>query len=127
MTTTQTTTARDTARAAVIAEVGNRITKEHERNFHRLHVWRDGSISWREYINESDDTIDRHAASFQPVPSVALVGTGSCKCNCDWCADGGTIDVTEIDGSALDDTETDMLAHFDEIQIGYFNDEETPE
>lgn len=126
MTTTKTTTAREIARAAVIAEVGNRITKDHELNYERLHVWRDGSISWREYINESDDTIDRHAASFQPVPSVALVGTGSCKCDCAWCADGATIDASDLDGSVLDEAQDDMLAQFDEIPTGYFDDEETP-
>jgi hypothetical protein len=116
-------TLRQIARAAVVDEVGNAIIKSHERNYEKLHVWRDGSVSWREYINQSDDTIDRQAASFAPVASVACVGTGSIACDCEWCADGGKVDLSEMDGAEIDATEQRMLAEFAEIPVGYFDDE----
>ena len=116
-------TLRQAARAAVVDEVANAIEKSHERNYEKLHVWRDGSVSWREYINRSDDTIDRRAAGFAAVPSVACVGTGSMPCDCDWCADGGTVDLREMDGAEIDAVEQGMLTEFADIPAGYFDDE----
>jgi hypothetical protein len=114
---------RTIARWAVMEEVENAIIKSHERNYEKLHVWRDGSVSWSEYTNQSDDTIDKQAASFAPVPSVACVGTGSIACDCEWCADGGKVDLREMDGAEIDMIEHRMVVEFAEIPVGYFNDE----
>ena len=59
----------------------------HIRNYHKLHVRRDGSLNWFESINKSDDIIDSGADHFAAVPSLITVGTGSCTCNCDHCND----------------------------------------
>lgn len=118
-------TLRQIARAAVVDEVGNAIIKSHKRNYEKLHVWRDGSVSWREYTDLQSDTIDQRAVGFAPVPSVACVGAGSIACDCDWCADGGTVDLSEMDGAEIDMTEHRMVVEFAEIPAGYFDDEAT--
>lgn len=119
-------TRRETARQALAAEVPAYIQKQHEKNYEKLHVWSDGSLCWREYINQSDDTIDGRAARFQAVPSVACVGTGSVSCDCDWCRDGGDIESYDMDGSENDAIEACMVEQFDTIERGYFDDEEPP-
>ena len=143
-------TLRETARALVTEEVAPRAEYEHKRNYHKLHVNRDGTIGWSECINRSDDLIDSQADHFAPIPSVACVGTGNFACNCDFCNEVYSEDDElnakdrgeEYDRSAkyeseseaitdaicesdLSDLEADMLADFDRIPIGYFDDEET--
>lgn len=146
---TTTTKLRAAARQAVIDNVRERATLEHRKNYHKLHVYRDGDVDWTEHINRSDDIIDRDAKHFAPIPSVACVGTGSCACNCDFCdmiysevdeafalengreydksskfqtqEDAITDAVAESD---LWELEADMLREFNEIPVGYFNDED---
>lgn len=115
---------REAARLAVSGEVTTNIEKRHTRNHHRLYVRRNGSLYWGEEACASDELINRGAATFAPLPSIVLVGTGSIRCDCDWCADGGTVDVTEVDGSEMDAVEAWMLDAFDVIPVGYFDDEE---
>ena len=140
---------RSAARQAVIESVAERVGYEHKRNFHRLHVFRDGSVQWSEHRNQSDDIIDSGSDQFAPVPSVACVGTGSCSCNCDYCSEvysavdeayaiekgqeydkaAKYADSEEAIADAVANTDTfdleaDMLAQFDAIEIGYFDDEE---
>ena len=116
-------TIRHTARAAVSNETAPNIEKRHQRNYHRLYVRRDGSLHWGEESSADTQLIDHGAASFAPVPNVALVGTGSIGCDCDWCADGGTVDVSDVDGDEIDAVEACMLDEFDTIPRGYFDDE----
>jgi len=146
---TTATTLRDAARSLVSEAVTECATLSHKRNYRKLHVRRDGTIGWYESINQSDDLIDSGAGRFAAVPSVCCVGTGSCVCNCDHCNDvyseadealaaeqGREYDrdakyatdeaaiadaVCESDLSSL---EADMLAEFDRIAAGYFDDEE---
>jgi hypothetical protein len=143
-------TLRETARVLVIEEVAPRAEYEHQRNYHKLHINRDGTIGWSECINKSDDLIDSRADHFAPIPSVACVGTGSFACNCDFCnevyneadeqhaKDAGReydrANKYESESDAIMDAvcesdlsylEADMLADFDRIPIGYFDDEET--
>jgi len=143
---------RETARQAVIDAVNEAAAWGHRRNYHKLHVWRDGDVRWSEYINRTDDTIDRGADHFAAVPSVACEGTGSVTCNCDWCnevysaedearaldedrvyhkdekyKDQEAAIADAVADSDLSDLEAAMLAEFDRIPAGYFNDEEEGE
>lgn len=143
--TQKTTTLRDTARELVIKQVSAAARKEHERNYEKLHIYRDGSVSWFECINKTDDLIDSEASHFAAVPSVITVGTGSCGCNCDYCNEVYDAEVEEnaladdedakyesvsdaIDDAVLnsdtEDMEASMLVRFDEIETGYFDDEQ---
>jgi hypothetical protein len=140
---------RSTARQCVIESVTERAGYEHRSNYHKLHIRRDGSVNWLEIINKSDDIIDDQADHFRAVRSVACVGTGSFACNCDFCSEvyhpldetlaieaGRKYDraakydsvaeaITEaISNSDLTGIEADMLAEFDAIPAGYFDDEE---
>lgn len=118
---------REAVRQMVIDNVTERAKYEHKRNYHKLHVWRDGSVVWSESIDRASDIIDHQAADFRAVESVACVGTGSYVCNCDYCnADYDTADdaieaaVADSDLSAI---EEEMLAKLDAIEVGYFDDE----
>jgi hypothetical protein len=148
---TQVVTLRSTARDLVIEQVSAAAHKQHERNYEKLHINRDGSVNWSESINESDDIIDRYADHFCAVPSVITAGTGSYSCNCPFCdeigkyltADGSKVvdaDSPEAEGgeeidadlaisnavsdNGTSDLEDEMVAAFDAIDIGYFDDEE---
>lgn len=132
---TESATLRETARAAVIAEVENAERKAHERNYERLHVWRDGKVSWFESIDRHSDIIDDQAEGFRAVESVCLVGTGSYSCNCDFCEmigeengypDTAAAVADSISEHGTGDRESDMLAKFDAIEHGYFDDEDEP-
>ena len=120
----------------------------HCRNYHRLHVWRDGSTTWDESINHSDDIIDQQADHFAAVQSLIVQGTGSCACNCDYCNavydadderrakdDGRKYNRAEKyqtqedaiadafadgDNSGIEDY---MIEALDAIPVGYLNDE----
>jgi len=141
-------TLRTTARELIVASVTECAEYDHMRNYRKLHVYRDGSINWSECINKSDDIIDSQAEGFQAVQSVACVGTGSIDCNCDYCNEvynaeseafaherGREYDKSTkydsqaeaiadaVSNSDLSGLEADMLAEFDSIPVGYFNDE----
>jgi hypothetical protein len=146
------TTLRSTARQAVIKSVSEAAAYDHQRNYHKLHIDRDGDVRWTEHINQSDDIIDSGADHFAAIPSVAVAGTGSICCNCDYCdevyyaedeqlakdqgrdydrdakyADEGEAIADAVANSDLSGLEADMLAEFDAIPAGYFNDEEEEE
>jgi hypothetical protein len=128
-------TLREKAIEMIQASVTEAATKDHQRNYEKLHVLRNGTVSWFESINKSDDIIDQHADGFAAIPSVVTVGTGGYGCNCDHCNEiGKTIDgevvtaedaiyncVSDSDLSGLDSRMVDAV---DEIEIGYFDDEE---
>lgn len=123
-----TMTLREKAAEMIQASVKEAATKQHERNYEKLHVLRDGTVSWYESTNKSDDIIDRHADGFAPVPSVITVGTGSYTCNCDHCNDSGYETIGDaiadcVGSSDLSDIEATMLKNLDEIEVGYFDDE----
>ena len=140
---------RSAARQAVIDAVAVRAAHEHQRNFHKLHIYRDGHLRWSEHINQSDDIIDSRADQFGPIPSVACVGTGTHSCNCEYCnevysatdeayaieqgeeydkstkyADRYEAIADAVANADLSELEADMLAQLDAIEIGYFDDEE---
>jgi hypothetical protein len=123
------TTVRDLAKQNVKDSVTEAASKDHERNYEKLHVRRDGTVSWFESINKSDDLIDRQASDFRAVPSVITVGTGSVICNCDHCQDEGYETIADaiydaVSNSDLSDIEERMLRELDAIEMGYFDDEE---
>lgn len=143
-----TATFREIARQGVIDSVSDAATKMHERNYKKLHINRDGTVSWFECINKSDDLIDGKADGFQAIRSVVTVGTGSTDCNCDHCNEvysvldektakdqGREYNADEkyqtyedaianaVGDSDLSELEGDMLSKLDHIEIGYFSDE----
>jgi hypothetical protein len=123
------TSLRLTAHQNIIDSVTEAASKGHERNYEKLHVRRDGSVSWFESINASDDIIDGHADHFCAVPSVVTVGTGSYACNCDYCEDKGYETRADAIADAVAESdiaflEESMLKALDGIPAGYFNDEQ---
>ncbi len=120
-------TAREIARKNVIDSVTEAATKSHGRNYHKLHVWRYGSVSWFESDNPSSDIIDAGADGFRAVRSVARMGTGGYDCNCDHCKDAGYANkadaIADAAGCDLSDIQESMLGEFDAIEVGYFDDE----
>jgi hypothetical protein len=143
---------RSAARQSVIDSVSDCAAYGHQRNYHKLHIGRDGYVRWAEHINQSDDIIDSGAERFSAIPSVACAGTGSICCNCDYCdevyyagdeqlakdqghyydrdakyADEDEAIADAVANSDLSGLEADMLAEFDAIPAGYFNDEEEEE
>ena len=144
-----TETLRIKARQAVIAAVPDAATHQHRPNYHKLLIERDGTANWTEFLNKWEDLIDSDAYGFAAVPSVACVGTGAVVCNCEHCNDvynavdearaieeGREYDRSEkyataeeaisdaVANSDLDSLEIDMLAEFEAIPLGYFDDEE---
>lgn len=96
-------TLRETAKQNVIDSVTEAATKQHERSYEKLHVNRDGTVSWFE----------------------SSVCTRSFGCNCDYCNDcyddGAIADA--VGDSDLSGTEEQMLSRVGDIPLGYFNDE----
>ena len=128
---TQTTTLRTQAEELVRQSALEAAQKSHEKNYEKLHVRRDGTVSWFESINHSDDLIDDEAEHFCAIRSVITVGTGSYACNCDHCEDEGYESKADaiadaISDGAISDYEDQMVAAFTEIPVGYFDDEEEP-
>ena len=139
---------RENAEAAVIEAVSAAAIRQHEPNYGKLYIERDGTVSWREFISASSGSIDREADGFREVPYVILAGTGWARCNCDYCnaiydvreerealADGREYDRAAkygtqaeaindaVNNSDLSDLEQGMLTAFATIKLGYFNDE----
>jgi len=136
--TKMTMTLREQARDFVTDQAGKYAELDHARNYHRLHVRRDGSVAWTEFHDSSSDLIDGQANHFCAIHSVARVGTGSYVCNCDYCGSvvypqnrqDETTDrqLAEAVQMAVDDSDLDsiaaaMLEKFDGIEAGYFDDE----
>lgn len=123
-------TARETARQNIIDSVREAATKSHERNYEKLHVLRDGTVSWFETTSTSSDIIDREASGFQAVPNVGIFGTGSFECNCDYCNDKSYSSRSEAIADAIDEElgeiESQMVYALDKIEVGYFADESIP-
>ena len=143
-------TKREQARQEISDQVADVAAQEHRRNYRKLHIRRDGTADFGfDCINTSDDLIDDKAEHFAAIPSVACVGTGGYACNCDYCnevycaedearaaEDGRKYDreakyetqedaISDAVGdSDLSDLEARMLAALDEIEVGYFDDEE---
>lgn len=122
-----------TLRAAIAAQIDllavEADKKSHRRNYSKLHVMRDGTVRWGEFINLSDDLIDDRADRFQAIANLCVVGTGSCECNCDYCSDSNYESIEDAIGDAVCDgdrsmMESDMQAELDRIPAGYFADED---
>jgi hypothetical protein len=127
--TNQIITLRQAVTDQITEYVGQAAIYSHHRNYHKLHINRDGSLSWFEAINKADDLIDRKADHFCAVQSLITVGTGSCKCNCDWCDNDeyDTQDDAIADAFADSDItwiEENMIYRLNQLPIGYFDDEE---
>ncbi len=129
---------REAAKDAVTEQAHEAERLSHYGNYNKLHVRRDGTVSWFESLNESDDLIDREAPSFCAIQSIVTVGTGSIDCNCDFCNEiaepGESLDnkwATKeeavracIAEYGYQEREDQMLAALECIEVGYFTDEE---
>lgn len=118
-----------TLRALVREQISRRAlqaaTHEHYDGYWRLDVYRDGSLSWQESVSGDEQTIDEEADGFKAIPTLAYVGTGSCKCHCEACNNPDAADPEEYDHSdAVEWIERDMERALDEIAVGYFDDED---
>jgi hypothetical protein len=140
---------REAARQIITDSVFEAADKDHRYNYHKLHVYRNGTVSWSEHVNSSSDFIDSAAKHFTAVRSVTTRGTGSHNCNCEFCnsvyseqdeqlaqengqeydksAKYATVEDAIIDAiseSDVDALREDMLNELDRIPVGYFTDEE---
>lgn len=120
---------RSVARELVIESVTEVQQKAHQRNYHKLHIYPNGMVNFFESINFRDDLIDRRAKVFRAIPSAITAGTGNYNCNCDYCQDETYETKSEAIADAIanensSETLEFMLKRFDEIEVGYFEDEE---
>src|SRR5690606_1565562 len=116
-----TTTLRQKALEAALAEGPQMLRYEHEMNYWTLYVHRDGTVSWGNEVSSDSLLIDHDASDFRPVHYLLQVGTGSCGCNCDWCVDGGEYDPSEDDSAVYDYAETKITEAFADVPAGYFD------
>ena len=86
--------------------------KSHEMNYEFLLVDTDGELCWIE-------SIDSYRVFDEKI--LIRVGTGSCGCNCDFCSEGSE---PEFESDEFDYYENEMLENLENIDIGYFADEE---
>jgi hypothetical protein len=59
--------------------------QNHHLYYYKLLVYRNGKLSWSQFINKTDGTIDPEANHFAAIPDLCCVGRGSCACDCDYC------------------------------------------
>lgn len=78
-------TLRETAQGMIETVAREAAAYAHQQHYHRLHVRRDGSLTWMQALNKSDDLIDDRADHFAAIPSLGVWGTGSYRCNCNYC------------------------------------------
>jgi len=114
-------TLREKCLELAIAEAANAFKKSHDRNYHKLYILRDGSVSWSEFTSRSSDLIDAGADGFAPVPSATTVGSGSIDCDCDNCQ-GDDYDDSS-DGEAVYAHREMIEDRFQDISTPYFADE----
>lgn len=55
-------TIRETAREAATEEVSEYAAREHRQNYHRLNIFRDGSVEWRENHSRNTQLVDDSAS-----------------------------------------------------------------
>lgn len=118
-------------RQAVESKIEDQLTealrKQHELNYEKLYVSRDGDLWWSEDVNRDTQLIDREAEGFAGVPYLIQVGTGSCSCNCDWCDGPNAVEDTndiDFESDEYDEFRRQMLDNLAQIDTGYFRDEE---
>ena len=114
-------TLREQALESAIAEAANAFAKSHDRNYHKLYILRDGSVSWSEFTSRSSDLIDGGADGFAPVPSATTVGSGSVGCDCDMCAGDEYDDSSDFE--AVYAHQKMIEDRFQDIDAPYFADE----
>jgi hypothetical protein len=112
---------REEVEKALTREVSNAQSNSHQRNYHTLCVRRDGTFFWMEEVSPSTRCIDPDAAEFAAFPELIQVGTGSADCNCKSCKGESEDDSDDPEPLYLLEL---MGQHLDEIEIGYFDDEE---
>jgi hypothetical protein len=125
--------------------------QSHDLYYYKLLVYRNGSLSWSQFVTASEGTIDPEANHFAAIPDLCCVGRGSCACDCDYCSsvysaeeeqnaieDGveynrgekytsredAIADALSNGDCDLSDVRARMLEALDDIPIGYFYDEQ---
>ena len=121
-----TTTIRQAVANNLENHLANALRKAHELNYETLYVDRDGEIWWSEEASADTHIIDREADEFAAIPSLIQVGTGSIRCNCDWC-DGPnavqTTDEIDFESEEFDYFRERIIEALGSISVGYFRDE----
>jgi len=119
---TETTTLRETARAAIEAQAQEIYERETAPNYHTLMAATDGTLYWREETDQSTHSIAEHYNRQRDHWGLGMVNHS-----------GGTSDeVPAWEDAELDSTQiADMLERFedglDAIPVGFFADEDTGE
>lgn len=99
--------------------VNEALIKAHQRNYETLYVDHDGDLWWSE---EADSYTHRRNTA-----RLCQVGTGSVPCNCDWCSGPDAVESPydiEFDSDAYAYMTDELVRALDEIDEGYFDDEE---
>ena len=107
---------REDVKDAFHKEADSARENSHQRNYHTLCVRRNGTFFWMEGASASTRCIDPNAAGFAAFPDLIQVGTGSVDCECESCEDDSDFDPNYYLES--------MTQALDEIEVGYFDDEE---
>ena len=122
-----TTTIRQAVANNLENHLANALRKAHELNYETLYVDRDGEIWWSEEASADTHIIDREADEFAAIPSLIQVGTGSIRCNCDWCSGPNAVESTneiEFESDEFDAFLARMTEALETIAVGYFRDEQ---
>lgn len=120
------TTIREAVAAAIEDQICEALRNRHEMHCHRLYVSRSGELWWSEEENSNNYLAECGDNGLFPVPYLAQVGTGSHRCNCDWCEGENAVSSTseiEFEGGEVDEMRTMMERRLEAIEAGYFNDE----
>ncbi len=123
---TTTTTIRQAVETKIEDHITDALRKQHEQNYETLYVARDGELWWSEEVSSDTRIIDNEAEEFSALPSLIQVGTGSIRCNCDWCSGPNAVESTdeiEFEGDECDEFRTRMIDALESIPVGYFRDE----
>lgn len=95
--------------------------KGHQNNYHTLYVMPDGDVYWSEEVDSNSQDYIRYSNPIKYVAALATTGTGSVKCDCDWCRED---EEPEFEYDELYYIESRLIEALDNIDIGYFDDEE---
>jgi hypothetical protein len=113
---------RSSTRRLVIQYLRDAAMKQHAENYQRLYVQTDGSLHWAPSLESSGTGLCPGEMC------ILTVGRGADQCSCDYCKNEGPETLQEaieeaVELGQLKDLEWRMLAAFDGISNGYFDDE----
>jgi len=93
----------------------------HHQGYHKLYVYHNGNTSWR--MEADSYTHLRYDYDGSSIPILHSCGTGSVKCDCEWCQEVDHPDDIEWQDDTVADTADCMIEKLQSIPYGYFDDE----